>query len=77
MIELVRVPLDNGEVLVAEVDRADITKDAVELAAAAPGKAIGQFSRRNNAASTSPGAPGRLTPPPQAAPGSSGQRPHR
>ncbi|GAB3900945.1 CU044_2847 family protein [Kibdelosporangium lantanae] len=44
MTELVRVPLDNGEVLVVEVDRADLTQDAVVLAAAAPGKAIGQLS---------------------------------
>jgi hypothetical protein len=42
MTELVRVPLGNGEYVVAEVDRVDIPGDAVVLASPEPGKAIAQ-----------------------------------
>ena len=44
MTELVRVPLDTGEVLVAEVERADIVTDDVVLASPTPGKAMTQLS---------------------------------
>lgn len=30
MAELVRIPLENGEFLIAEVDRADIPEESVE-----------------------------------------------
>lgn len=44
MTELVRVSLDTGEVLVAEVDTADIVTDDVVLASPGPGKTITQLS---------------------------------
>ncbi|GHC84260.1 CU044_2847 family protein [Streptomyces flavofungini] len=45
MIQLVRIPLDTGEFLVAEVDLADIPEESVVLASPGPGRAIGQASR--------------------------------
>jgi hypothetical protein len=41
--ELIRVPLENGEFVVAEVDKLDIPGDEVVLAAAGPGKAVAEL----------------------------------
>jgi hypothetical protein len=38
--QLVRVPLENGEYLIAEVDQGDIPEDSVVLASPEPGRAV-------------------------------------
>jgi hypothetical protein len=43
--ELVRIPFENGESVLAEVDRADVPGDAVVLAAPEPGRAMAQVSQ--------------------------------
>ncbi|MDN3027187.1 CU044_2847 family protein [Streptomyces sp. S.PB5] len=45
MAQLVRIPLENGEFLIAEVDRRDIPEDAVVLASPDPGRPVAQASR--------------------------------
>ncbi|MFC4536980.1 CU044_2847 family protein [Sphaerisporangium dianthi] len=45
MTELVRISLDNGGTVVAEVDRSDIPSDSVVLAAVEPGRAVAHVSR--------------------------------
>lgn len=45
MAELVRIPLDAGEFLVAEVDLTDIPEESVVLASPEPGRSVGQASR--------------------------------
>ena len=45
MAELVRIPLENGEFLIAEVDRADIPEEFVVLASPEPGRSLAQASR--------------------------------
>ncbi|MEU0414384.1 CU044_2847 family protein [Streptomyces griseorubiginosus] len=45
MSELVRIPLADGDFLVAEIDRMDIPGDSVVLAAPEPGRAIAQSAR--------------------------------
>ncbi|WP_328678022.1 CU044_2847 family protein [Streptomyces sp. NBC_00343] len=45
MTQLVRIPLENGEFLVAEVDRADIPEESVVLASPEPGRSVAQASR--------------------------------
>ncbi|MFE2064343.1 CU044_2847 family protein [Streptomyces sp. NPDC059467] len=45
MAQLVRIPLDNGEFLVAEVDRADIPEESVVLVSPEPGRSVAQASR--------------------------------
>ncbi|WP_053729745.1 CU044_2847 family protein [Streptomyces sp. WM6378] len=42
MTELVRIPLDNGEFMVAEVDQGDIPEEAVVLASPEPGRSMAQ-----------------------------------
>jgi Trypsin-co-occurring domain 1 len=44
MTELIRVPLGDGEYLVAEVDKLDIPGDEVVLAAPEPGRAAAQLT---------------------------------
>jgi hypothetical protein len=44
--ELVRVPLENGEFIVAEVDKLDIPSSDVILAASQPGKALAQVQTK-------------------------------
>jgi hypothetical protein len=41
--ELIRVPLENGGWIIAEVDKLDIPGDEVVLAAAGPGKAVAEL----------------------------------
>jgi hypothetical protein len=44
--ELIRVPLENGELIIAEVDRFDIPGEEVVLAAPEAGKAIAQMPEK-------------------------------
>ena len=46
MTELVRVPLENGEFIVAEVDVLEIPGGEVVLAAAGPGKALTELQTK-------------------------------
>jgi len=46
LTELVRIPLESGEYIVAEVDKADIPRDEVVLAAPEPGKAIAEVRNK-------------------------------
>jgi len=46
MAELVRIPLESGEYIVAEVDTLDLPGGDVVLAAPEPGKAIAQMSTK-------------------------------
>jgi hypothetical protein len=45
MVQLVRIPLENGEFLIAEVDRVDIPEESVVLASPEPGRSVAQASR--------------------------------
>jgi hypothetical protein len=45
MAELVRIPLEDGTYLLAEVDRADVPADAVVLASPEPGRATAQAAQ--------------------------------
>ncbi|MGW0651320.1 CU044_2847 family protein [Streptomyces umbrinus] len=45
MAQLVRIPLDSGEFLIAEVDRSDIPEESVVLASPEPGRSVAQASR--------------------------------
>ncbi|WP_055569360.1 CU044_2847 family protein [Streptomyces atriruber] len=45
MSELVRIPLEDGEFLVAEMDRSDIPGESVVLASPEPGRAVAQATR--------------------------------
>lgn len=42
--DLIRVPLENGECIIAEVDQRDIPSSEIVLAAAQPGKALAEMS---------------------------------
>jgi hypothetical protein len=44
MAELVRVPLESGDCIIAEIDRFDIPDSEVVLASPEPGKAVAQMS---------------------------------
>jgi Trypsin-co-occurring domain 1 len=46
MTELVRVPLEGGEFIVAEVDKAEIPNGDVILAAPEPGKALAEMQTK-------------------------------
>jgi hypothetical protein len=46
MAELIRVPLESGDCVVAEVDKFDVPENEVVLAAPGPGKAIAQISNK-------------------------------
>jgi hypothetical protein len=46
MTELVRIPLQSGEYIIAEVDKVDIPGDDVVLAAPEPGKAIAEVRNK-------------------------------
>ena len=45
MTELVRIPLADGDSVLAEVDVRDLPGEAVELAGAEPGRAVATLSR--------------------------------
>jgi hypothetical protein len=47
--ELVRVPLESGEFIVAEVDKLDIPGSDVILAASEPGKALAEVQTKLDA----------------------------